>query len=121
MNLKLPSCYGFLYLACKNSPGGTKNEWFPPTPPVDVLGVLSQEPGFILPGLVTVGQRDGRNLLLNLESFGTLDLVGPHERLVDPPDHRRDAVDRVQALVRVHLSGDVGIGSNLPSAQVNRL
>ncbi|TDJ72324.1 MAG: hypothetical protein E2O39_06855 [Planctomycetota bacterium] len=33
--------------------GASKNEWFPPTPSVDVLSALAQEPDFILPGLVT--------------------------------------------------------------------
>ena len=32
-----------------------------------------------IPALVTIGQRDGRQLLVDLEAFGTLDLVGPTE------------------------------------------
>ena len=53
--------------------------------------------------------------------FQRLDLVGPHQRLVDPPDRGRTAVDRIEALVGVGLTGGVAVGGDLPARQVDRL
>ena len=36
-------------------------------------------------------------------------------------DHLGDGVDRVQALVGVHLAGEVGVGGDLPAGEVDRL
>ncbi|MNV75928.1 hypothetical protein D3C71_1692550 [compost metagenome] len=48
-------------------------------------------------------------------------LVGTQQRVVDALDHRRHRIGRVQRLVRVHLAGQVGIGGNLPTGQVDRV
>ena len=50
-----------------------------------------------------------------------LNLVGTTQGVVDAPDHRRHAVGWIQALVRIHLIGQVGVGGHLPAAQVNGL
>ena len=49
------------------------------------------------------------------------DLVGAHERVVDPPHDRGNRIGRIQRLVGIHLAGDVGVGRDLPARQVNRL
>jgi hypothetical protein len=49
------------------------------------------------------------------------DLLGPEQGVVDPPDDRGHAVGRVQALVRIDLLGQVGVGRHLPAGQVDRL
>ena len=54
-------------------------------------------------------------------TFGVVDLVCPLQRLVDPLDHVRHAVRRVQTLVRVHLARQVRIRRNLPTGEVDRL
>ncbi len=54
-------------------------------------------------------------------ALGRRDLVGPQQRVVDPTDHLRDGVDRVQGLVRVGVPGLVGVGGHLPAGQVDRL
>src|SRR5918998_407779 len=41
--------------------------------------------------------------------LGVVDLVGPLEGLVDPLDHVRNRVGWIEALVRVHLPGEVGV------------
>ena len=53
-------------------------------------------------------------------ALGVLDLIGAHERLVDALDDVRDAVGRVEALVRVHVAGRVGVGGDLPAGEVAR-
>ena len=53
--------------------------------------------------------------------LGPGDLVGAQQRVVDPADHLRHRVDRVQALVRVGLPGQVGVGGDLPAGQVDGL
>ncbi len=46
-------------------------------------------------------------------------LSWPHP--VDLADHLRHGVDRVQALVRVHVTGGVGVARHLPAAAIDRL
>src|SRR5829696_8010297 len=54
-------------------------------------------------------------------ALGVMDLVGPLQRLVDPPDHVRHAVCWVQTLIRIHVPGQVGISRHLPPGEVDRL
>ena len=53
-------------------------------------------------------------------AFHVLDLVGARERAVDPLDHGRHRVDRVQRLVGIHLARHVGVRRDLPAGQVDR-
>src|SRR5215203_6376929 len=54
-------------------------------------------------------------------TLGVVDLVGPLQRLVDPPDDVRHAVSRVQTLIRIHVPGQVGVSGHLPPREVDRL
>ncbi len=49
-----------------------------------------------------------------------VNLVGSEERLVQTAHEVRDAIGRIQTLIRIHLRGVVGIGGDLPAADVNR-
>src|SRR6516162_2868114 len=49
------------------------------------------------------------------------DLVGALQRVVDPADHLRHRVGRVQALVGVGVAGEVGVTGDLPARQVDGL
>jgi hypothetical protein len=53
--------------------------------------------------------------------FAVIDLIRPLQRLVDALDDVGNGVDRVQALIGIHLAGQVCIGCHLPSAEVNGL
>jgi hypothetical protein len=53
--------------------------------------------------------------------FGPLDLVGAGEGVVDALDHHRHRVGRIQRLVGIHFTGQVGVASHLPAGQVDRL
>ena len=53
---------------------------------------------------------DRREPMCGLIALGVLDLVGALQGLVDAFDQQGHAVDRVEALVRVHLSREVGVG-----------
>ena len=63
--------------------------------------------------------------ILTVGSFGhrlrPLNLIGPAERIVDPPHHRRHGVHRVEALIGVDVFGKVGVSSHLPTRQVDGL
>ena len=48
-------------------------------------------------------------------------LIRSLQSLVDSPHHAGHAVGRIQALVRIHFSAEVGIGRHLPAADVNCL
>jgi hypothetical protein len=61
-----------------------------------------------------------RNVLAVLR-LGPGDLVGTLQRVVDPAHHLRHRVDRVQALVRVGLTGQVRVRGHLPAGQVDGL
>jgi hypothetical protein len=54
-------------------------------------------------------------------ALGVVDLVGPAQRVVYAAHHGRHAVGRIEALVRVHLAGEVGVSGHLPAAHVDRL
>jgi hypothetical protein len=55
-----------------------------------------------------------------LETVRMADLIGAHECVVNRPHQRGDAVGGIQALVRVHLTGQVGVSRHLPAANVDR-
>ena len=54
-------------------------------------------------------------------ALGGVDLVGAQQRVVDAPHESRHAVGGIQALVGVGLAAEVGVGGDLPAAQVDRL
>ena len=64
---------------------------------------------------------DGGEPVDGVVTLGVVDLVGPLERLVDALDDGGHRVDRVEALIRVHLTGEVGISRHLPAGEVDRL
>ncbi len=47
--------------------------------------------------------------------LGPGDLVGPQQGIVNPADDLGHRVNRIQALVRVGLAGQVRVGGNLPA------
>jgi hypothetical protein len=49
------------------------------------------------------------------------DLICAQQRVIDPPDHLRNRVGRVERLVRVGLPGQVPVGGDLPAGQVDGL
>ena len=53
--------------------------------------------------------------------FRMLNLVRSLQRLVDPLHDMRHAVGRVQALVGIHMPGEVRVRGDLPAAEVDRL
>jgi nucleoid-associated protein YgaU len=70
-----------------------------------------------LPALVTVGQRDGRQLLLNVEAFGVVGVSGPPDRVTN----------LLRAVAAEHaLSGDIAdayplvVGSSLSAPAADR-
>ena len=54
-------------------------------------------------------------------ALGVMQLVGAQQGVVDTLDHQWHRVRRIQRLVRIHLAGDVGVGRDLPAAEVDRL
>ncbi len=54
-------------------------------------------------------------------ALGVMDLVGPHQGIVQPATQVGYGVGRVEALVRIHLPGIVSVGRDLPAAHVDRL
>ena len=54
-------------------------------------------------------------------ALGVVDLVGALQRAVDRAHDLGHGVDRVEPLVGVHLAREVGVGGDLPAAQVDRL
>ena len=54
-------------------------------------------------------------------AFQVMNLIGAQQGVVDALDHFRHRVDRIQALVRIHLAGGIGIARHLPSGAINGL
>ena len=54
-------------------------------------------------------------------TFRALDLIRAQQRVVDAFHHLRHGVHGVQRLVGIHLAGDVGVGRDLPAAEIDRL
>ncbi len=65
----------------------------------------------------TIGASQQRSAV----ALGPLDLVGAQERVVQPADERRRAVGRIEALIGERVPREVGVGRDLPAAQVDRL
>ena len=53
-------------------------------------------------------------------TFGVRDLVGALQSLIDPFNHSRHAVCRIKTLIGIHLAGEIGVGRDLPAAEINR-
>ena len=54
-------------------------------------------------------------------AFGVMDLVGAHQRVVQAAAQVGHRVRRIEALVGIHLAGVVGVGGDLPAADVDGL
>ena len=52
-------------------------------------------------------------------AFSVMHLVGAQKSIVDFLHHVGNAVAGIQALVRIHLPGKIGVARHLPTAQVN--
>jgi hypothetical protein len=72
------------------------------------------EPGF------GIGNQRGKpvNTILTL---GVVDLVGPHQSLVNAAAQIGHAVGGIETLVGIHLAGVIGVGGNLPATHVDGL
>ena len=83
---------------------------------------LHQLEGVQRPAEAGLGVGDDRREPVGaVRALGAVDLVGAQERVVQPPDERRRAVRRVEALVGVRVAGEVGVGGDLPAGEVDRL
>jgi hypothetical protein len=51
--------------------------------------------------------------------FGMGNLVGSQQRVIDGPDQGGNTVGGIETLVRIHLPAKIGVGGNLPAAQVD--
>ena len=50
-----------------------------------------------------------------------MDLVGSLQGLIDAADELRNAVGRIEALIRIYLARHVGVRCDLPAAHVDRM
>ncbi len=64
---------------------------------------------------------DGREIIDVILAFGPLDLVGTLEGVVDALDHHRHRIGRIERLVGIHFTGQVGVAGDLPAGEINRL
>jgi hypothetical protein len=64
---------------------------------------------------------DGRHPVVTGLALGMLDLVGAAQCLVDLAHHVGDRVDRVEALVGIHLARGVRVRGDLPAGEVDGL
>ncbi len=70
---------------------------------------------------LTVSDDRGEPVLDGGVALDLGDLVGAQQRVVDPADHLRHRVGRVEALVGVGVAGQVRITGDLPTGQVDGL
>src|SRR5918992_655916 len=66
-------------------------------------------------------RHDGQKPIDAVVAFGVMDLIGADQGIVDPADHRGYAVDWIKRLIGIHGKGAIGIGRDLPAAQIDRL
>ena len=64
---------------------------------------------------------DRREPVDSILAFGVMDLIGARECLIEFADDIGHAIGGIQTLIGIHLAGVIGIGRDLPTAQVNRL
>ena len=48
-----------------------------------------------------------------------MQLIGSQQGVVDPLDHRRHRISRIQGLVGIHLAGQIRITRDLPTREVD--
>ena len=69
-----------------------------------------------------LGVGDERNKPIDaVLAFGVMDLVSARKRIVQPAAKVRHRIGRVEALIGIHLPGVVGVGRNLPAADIDGL
>ena len=66
-------------------------------------------------------REDGREPVRAVSAFGCVDLVSAEQCVVHALHERRGAVRRIEALVRVRVSGEVAVRRDLPPGEVDRL
>ncbi len=64
---------------------------------------------------------DGQKPIDTVIAFGVMDLIRSLQDIIDIPYYARHAVDRIQTLIRVHLKRVIGIGRDLPTAEIDRV
>ncbi len=64
---------------------------------------------------------DRREPVRLVDPLRRVDLVGAQERVVQPPHQRRDAVGGVEALVGIGVAGEVRLGRDLPTREIDRV
>ena len=67
------------------------------------------------------GEIVGVALLAGILAFHPLDLVAAGQRVVDLLDDLRHRVDRIQRLVGIHFTGQIGVAGDLPARKIDRL
>ena len=92
-----------------------------PAAPASIIALVSSKTFRWPPKPASMSATIGTNQSISSVAVGVVDLVGAPERVVDAANHLGDAVDRVQALVGVHLAREVGVGGDLPAGEVDRL
>src|SRR6185312_16669841 len=63
---------------------------------------------------------NGSEPVSSVLAFSAMDLISPQKCVVDFFNHSRNAVGRIETLVGIHLSCEVGVACHLPAAQVDR-
>ena len=58
-------------------------------------------------------------LVFGAHALGPLNFIGADEGVVNPLDHGRNRINRIQRLVGVHGRRGVGVGGNLPAGEVD--
>ena len=62
----------------------------------------------------------GITRIVRLNTRRPLDLIRAAEAVVDPIDHGRYRVRRIERLIRIHAGGQVGVRCDLPAGKINR-
>ena len=66
-------------------------------------------------------REDRREPVRPVPPLGVVDLVGAEQGIVEATDDGRNAVHRVEALVRIGRAGEIRVGGDLPAGEVDRL
>ena len=92
-----------------------------PAAPASIMSFISSNAFSTPPKPASASATMGEKPVDRVVPFGVVNLVGPCQSTVDAANQVRRAAGRVQALVRVHLTGVVGVRRDLPPRQVDRL
>ena len=92
-----------------------------PAAPASIIALINSKTLSGPPKPASASATIGANQSMLVLAFGVRNLVRALQRLVDSLNDCRNTVRRIEALVGIHLPGEIRVRCDLPAAEINCL